>query len=297
MKNVLLTASLALAMGLATSQVATATPFTLTSDHCTGGCGTAPFGTVDVTQIGSNVQIVVDLADGPPNAVSWAQTGSADFQLFKFNATGVVVGDISVVQTFAGQTLQANTGAFNGDGTGPFSFGISCSTCGNGSLGITSNLSFTVANAVITDITAGNPLNIFVADVSPPEKRSSGMRDKAQGPLITVAEEAIPVPDFKNNRMQLSLRNYSTHEMGKDLVARLKAEAVMLGSLEGDAFDKAYMTLVTNTQQSTINLANAPIATATDPEVKAFFTDLKTVIENRLTTAQEILAKVYGDEI
>src|SRR5262245_40277371 len=48
------------------------------------------------------------------------------FQLFKFNATGVVVGDITVVQTFAGQTLQANTGAFNGDGTGPFSFGISC---------------------------------------------------------------------------------------------------------------------------------------------------------------------------
>jgi len=30
---------------------------------------------------------------------------------------------------------------------------------------------------------------IFVADVGAPEKRNSGMRDKAQGPLITVAEE------------------------------------------------------------------------------------------------------------
>ena len=29
--------------------------------------------------------------------------------------------------------------------------------------------------------------NIFVADVAPPEKRSSGMRDKAEGPMITVA--------------------------------------------------------------------------------------------------------------
>jgi two-component sensor histidine kinase len=57
------------------------------------------------------------------------------------------------------------------------------------------------------------------------------------------------------------------------------------------------MTLVTNTQQSIMNLANKRIESATDPEVKAFFTDLKTVIENRLTTAQEILAKVYGDEI
>ena len=82
---------------------ASAITFDLTSDHCTGGCGTAPFGTVDVTQVGANVHIVVDLANGPPNTVSWAQTGAADFQLFKFNATGVVVGDISVVQTFAGQ--------------------------------------------------------------------------------------------------------------------------------------------------------------------------------------------------
>ena len=86
-------------------------------------------------------------------------------------------------------------------------------------------------------------------------------------------------------------------EAGKSLIDRLQAEAVMLGSLEGDAFDKAYMTLVTNTQQSIIQLANARIASATDPEVKAFFTDLKTIIENRLTTAQDILAKVYGDDI
>jgi hypothetical protein len=142
--------------------------FDFTSDHCTGGCGTAPFGTVDVTQVGANVHIVVDLANGPPNTVGWAQTGAADFQLFKFNATGVVVGDISVVQTFAGQTLQANFsagGGFSGDGTGPFSFGISCATCGNGNLVISSNLDFTIANAVIADLTAANSFgNIFVAD-------------------------------------------------------------------------------------------------------------------------------------
>ena len=144
---------------------AAAVVFDLTSDHCMGGCGTAPFGTVDVTQVGANVHIVVDLANGPPNTVSWAQVGDADFQLFKFNATGVVVGDISAVQTFAGQTLQANTGTFNGDGTGPFSFGISCTTCGSGALGITSNLDFTIANATIAEVTAANPLNIFVADV------------------------------------------------------------------------------------------------------------------------------------
>ena len=86
-------------------------------------------------------------------------------------------------------------------------------------------------------------------------------------------------------------------EAGKSLIDRLQAEAVMLGSLEGDSFDKLYMTLVTNTQQSVIQLVGARIASATDPEVKAFFTELKTIIENRLTTAQDILAKVYGDDI
>src|SRR5450759_2374868 len=72
----------------------------------------------------------------------------------------------------------------------------------------------------VGDVRPGVWRNIFVADVAPPEKRSTGMRDKAQGPLITVAEEAIAVPDFKDNRLQLTLRNYSTHEMSKDQMAR-----------------------------------------------------------------------------
>ena len=179
----ILTVAAAVAGG-ATS--ASAVTFNLTSDHCTGGCGTAPFGTVDVTQVGANVHIVVDLANGPPNTVSWAQTGAADFQLFKFNATGVVVGDINVVQTFAGQTLQANTGTFNGDGTGPFSFGISCTTCGNGNLARAENLDFTIANATIADVTAGNPLNIFVADVFSSQTGNTGPVD--------VHVEGVPGP-------------------------------------------------------------------------------------------------------
>ena len=59
----------------------------------------------------------------------------------------------------------------------------------------------------VGDVRPGEWRHIFVADVAPPEKRASGMRDKAQGPMITVAEGAIAVPDLKNNRMQLSLRN------------------------------------------------------------------------------------------
>ena len=46
--------------------------------------------------------------------------------------------------------------------------------------------------------------NLFIADLTPPEQRQSGMREKADGPQITVAREAIAVPDAKNNRIQLT---------------------------------------------------------------------------------------------
>ena len=125
-------------------------------------------------QNGANVDITVDLA----GTNGWAQTGAADFQLFKFNATGVVVGDITVNQTFAGQTLTGATGAFNGDGTGTFLFGVNCSTCGNGNLGITSDLVFHVANATIAELTAPNNLgNIFVADIFNPQTGNTGPVD------------------------------------------------------------------------------------------------------------------------
>jgi hypothetical protein len=160
--------------------------FNLTVDHCTGGCGTAPFGVVTLTQNGANVGFLIDLADGPPNTVGWAKTGAGDFEEFKFNATGVVVGDISVTQTFAGQTLAAETGAFNGDGTGAFSFGIACTTCGNGNLGITSNIVFSVANATIADFTAANSDHfIFAADVFSGQTGNTG----------PVAVPGTPVPE------------------------------------------------------------------------------------------------------
>jgi hypothetical protein len=169
-------AALAIGLLMAASS-AHAVVFQLTSDHCSGGCGTPPFGTVTVTQSGTSVDITVSIA---PNA--WAITGSADFQLFKFNGTGISVSDITVDQTFSGETLIADTGAFNGDGTGEFSFGIACSTCGNGNTGITSDISFTVANATIADLTQANNLgNIFVADIFSAQTGLTGPVDVTGG--------------------------------------------------------------------------------------------------------------------
>jgi predicted outer membrane protein len=86
-------------------------------------------------------------------------------------------------------------------------------------------------------------------------------------------------------------------EAGKSLTDRIKAETALLGSLEGDAWDKEYMTLVTNNQQSVIHLLESRKALTRDPEVKQFFGDLITIVQNRLTTAQDIMAKIYGNQV
>jgi hypothetical protein len=183
-----LRASLILAIGflavglLLASTPAYAVTYDLTSDHCTGGCGTAPFGTVILTQSGTTVDVTVDLATG----YSFAKTGAADDQAFKLNATGVVLGDITVDAHVP--SLIAATGAFNGDGTGNFSFGIACPSCGGGgSSAFTTDIVFHVLNATIADLTVPNNLGIiFVADVLAPNGNTGPV--DATTPSTPVAE-------------------------------------------------------------------------------------------------------------
>ena len=61
--------------------------------------------------------------------------------------------------------------------------------------------------------------HVFIADVTPPEGRKSGIQGKADGPFITVARKALASSQPKQSRVELDLRDYSTHEMGKDLMS------------------------------------------------------------------------------
>ena len=53
---------------------------------------------------------------------------------------------------------------------------------------------------------------VFIADLTPASERKTGLKDPPQGPLITIAREAMAVPDVKNNRIQLYMKNVSTHQ-------------------------------------------------------------------------------------
>jgi hypothetical protein len=167
---------------LISAPYANADTFLLTSDHCTGGCGTPPFGTVTVNQNGTTVDIVVTLAQG----YSFVKTGAADMQAFKFNGVGVMLADITVDPHIP--ALMAATGAFNGNGTGNFTFGINCPSCGGGASDLFSTpISFHVANASIADLTTPNNLgNLFVADVIAPNGNTGPV--DVSGPPVTTPE-------------------------------------------------------------------------------------------------------------
>src|SRR6516225_5177798 len=162
MRSAKLLSVLALSIGLLgmTTGASQAVTFPIISDHCSGGCGTPPFGTVNVIQDGANVDISVSLNDSN----RFVLTGSADMQFFKFNGAPSLT-NITVDQTAAGTHLIAATGAFNGDGTGMFNFGITCDTgiCGNGAanaLPIGTVLSFHIANATVAQLTQPNNLGV-----------------------------------------------------------------------------------------------------------------------------------------
>ncbi len=58
--------------------------------------------------------------------------------------------------------------------------------------------------------------NIFMADMTPPEERQSDAREYGESPRITIAAQAIAVPDLAANRIQLSLTGASSHDVGRN---------------------------------------------------------------------------------
>jgi PEP-CTERM motif-containing protein len=157
-------------VGLAVAGPGYADTFTFTSCEVTGGCGTATnFGTVTLTQSGSNVIFTVTLASGE----RFVETGAGGNSLFLFNDTvsgSTITGITSSPTTPAGGLSgTTNQSPIMADGTGTFTAHVFCTTasdCNGGSAPNMTSLSFTVTNATLAQLETANALgNIFVADV------------------------------------------------------------------------------------------------------------------------------------
>ncbi len=87
----------------------------------------------------------------------------------------------------------------------------------------------------IGDMKPGNIVfwkRIFIADVTPPAQRAAGLKDKADGPMVTVARQAIAISDATHNRIQLTMQDSDTHEMSKDGVANDSSSEHSLQALD-----------------------------------------------------------------
>jgi hypothetical protein len=153
-------------LGLAlTGLPAMADTYSLTLDHCTGGCGTSPFGTIDVMQDGSNtVKIAVSLLSGD----EFVKTGFPGS--FAFDIIGNPT--IGISNLTAGWSLLSTTaGNRQFDGFGDLDYALTCTACGNGASNpFAGPISFDVSAAGLTpasfaELSRGNTHAYFVADI------------------------------------------------------------------------------------------------------------------------------------
>jgi LPS export ABC transporter permease LptG/LPS export ABC transporter permease LptF len=79
-----------------------------------------------------------------------------------------------------------------------------------------SNVVLYVGDVRATASTTAEWKNVFLADVTPPDQRPQTNRQYSDAPRITVAAEALAVPDARRGTIQLSLRGVTTHEVDAD---------------------------------------------------------------------------------
>jgi VPDSG-CTERM motif len=178
---------LAIGLLLAASS-ARADLFQFTSDHTSDGAGSAPFGTVLLTDNGTGgVDVTVTLASG----FQFVRTGSGDFMNFLFDDANINLTDITNIQA-SGQTMAATgstTPTLHADGTGTWMWGVFSTTqpTGGGS-GFNGPITFTVTNTTLADMEVGHAVvgfgtELFVADIIAPNG-STGPVDVNTPPVV-----------------------------------------------------------------------------------------------------------------
>ena len=153
-------------------QQAKADTFDFTSDHCSGGCGPqSSFGTVTLTQVNNNVNVVVSLLNGN----QFVKTGAGGMMYFLFDAAGITAANITniVATGNPGGPTTAFAGPIHANGTGDWMWAIGCQSCPDGSAGgagaFPGPIMFTVTNTTLAALEVGHLVNgqteLFVADI------------------------------------------------------------------------------------------------------------------------------------
>ena len=69
----------------------------------------------------------------------------------------------------------------------------------------------------VADVEPGTVVHwkkLFLADLKPAANRRAGAQEASESPLVTVARDAVAIPDTGHNRIQLSMTDASSHQVG-----------------------------------------------------------------------------------
>jgi hypothetical protein len=159
MKRAILLGSLVVLLGLGSSSASADTIFTLTQQACSTTCGAGPFGTITLSQAGSNVNVTLVL--NTANNERFAGTGAGE--ALEFNALNATAADITNISAgFLLGPAPASASAY-----GSFLFSVDCGTCQGGQAGNPKGpLSFTLQNALISDFVANAGGYFFASDIA-----------------------------------------------------------------------------------------------------------------------------------
>ena len=167
--------------------------FSLTDDHCTGGClPPSPGGTITVTQNGTNDVLVVVNLDP---LLKFVNTGLDD--TFDFNISGEPT--ISISFNTSGFALNGTgaAGDHHMDGLGHFDYSLDCTGCGSGGSGpLAGPLSFDViaTGLVVADFNstgAHGSLDAFGADLINTSTGNTGAVGSSGGGTISSVPEPL----------------------------------------------------------------------------------------------------------
>ena len=163
-KSVCYASLLAVALVVAPA-VSQATVFNLTSDHCTGGCGQALYGTVTVTDLGGGV---LDFSVSLLNNNRFVNTG---FPLtFGFNLGGnpsITYSNLTAGFSVPGGSPQS-AGTYHQDGTGDFEYGVLWNLQGGGAAapaGTILHFDIAAAGLTIGDVAQNAVGQFFAVDI------------------------------------------------------------------------------------------------------------------------------------
>lgn len=150
---------------------------------------------------------------------------------------------------------------------------------------------------VLSKLHAVAQWSIQLSDMASKKAKSDLVKDYAREVTTTNGQKDAKLKEIaQSHGIKLSPVDPKTEE-GKSLTERIKGETALLKSLDGDAFDKEYMTLVTNTQQSVIHFLEAAKAETQDQNMKQYLDDMTNLVQGRLTKAQDVLQKIYGNSL